>query len=68
MDDKVLKMMKDDQELKKLLKAAAGIEMSPEQLEAQKKSFAKGNVMLSNPDMTEEQFEKAYKDYTAKRK
>lgn len=68
MDDSVLKTMKDDQELKRLLKAAAGIEMTPEQLEAQKKSFAKGNVMLSNPDMTDAQFEEAYNNYKAKSK
>lgn len=43
-----------DEEMRKLLKAAEKVEMSPEEKEAQRRSFAYGNAHLSNPNVTRE--------------
>jgi t-SNARE complex subunit (syntaxin) len=61
-DDKVFDQMKSDKKLLQLMKLAQGYEMTPEEYAAQRKSFVKGQVMLANPDMTENEFEKLYED------
>ena len=46
-------------ELQELLEAAKKIEMSPEQKEEQRRSFAYGNANIENPRVTRETVDKA---------
>lgn len=47
-------------ELSRLIAKAKGYVMSPAEYAAQRKSWTKGQVMLSNPNMTEERFEEIW--------
>ncbi len=47
-----------DEKMRNLLKAAEKIEMSDEEKEAQRRSFAYGNANLSNPNITREMIDK----------
>jgi len=43
-----------DEKMRKILKRADGYEMSDEEREEQRRSFAHGNVSLHNPNVTRE--------------
>ena len=49
-------------ELKKLLEAARGHVMSPEERAAQRKSWVIGEMMLEHPEMTREEAERIYNE------
>lgn len=51
-------MTKELQELQELLEAAKNIVVSPEQKEAQRRSFAFGNTNIENPRITRETVDK----------
>jgi len=50
-----------DEELARLIKLAANYKMSREEMAAQRKSFVKGQIMLSNDSLTDEKFEEIWK-------
>ena len=45
-------MVRDTKTLDELIESTRGIIMSPEQLRAQRRSFAYGNTAIENPDVT----------------
>ena len=45
-------MVRDTKTLDELIESTRGIIMSPEQLRAQRRSFAYGNTAIENPDIT----------------
>ena len=47
-------MVRDTKTLDELIERSRGISMSPEQLRAQRCSFAFGNITIANPDVTRE--------------
>jgi hypothetical protein len=49
--------------LEDLIERTSGITMSPEQLRAQRRSFAYGNTAIDNPHMTREIVDRADKDF-----
>ena len=51
--------------LAELIRLARLHQITPAEHEAQVKSFAYGNVHLSNPDITREMIEQAWKDLTS---
>jgi hypothetical protein len=53
------------EELQLLLERAAAHKMTPEELEAQRRSFAYGNAAIENPDITREMVDKAARQIEA---
>lgn len=51
-----------DEELEVLLERAKKIKMTPEDMRAQRRSFAYGNVHMSNPSVTWEDVDKAIEE------
>jgi hypothetical protein len=47
-------VVRDNKILNELIESARGVAMSPEQLRAQRRSFAYGNTAIANPDVTRE--------------
>ena len=47
-------MVRDTKALDELIERSRNISMSPEQLRAQRRSFACGNTTIANPDVTRE--------------
>ena len=47
-------MVRDTKTLDELIERSRGISMSPEQLRAQRRSFAYGNTTIANPEVTRE--------------
>ena len=47
-------MVRDTKTLDELIERSRDISMSPEQLRAQRRSFAYGNTTVANPDVTRE--------------
>ena len=47
-------MVRDTKTLDELIERSRGISMSPEQLRAQRRSFACGNTTIANPEVTRE--------------
>ena len=47
-------MVRDTKTLDELIERSRDISMSPEQLRAQRRSFAYGNTTIANPDVTRE--------------
>jgi hypothetical protein len=45
-------VVRDTKTLDELIESTRGIIMSPEQLRAQRRSFAYGNTAIENPDVT----------------
>jgi hypothetical protein len=55
--------MKDRPELEKLLAKARDYVMTKEEREAQRKSWAVGELMLSHPTMTRQEAERRYDNW-----
>ena len=51
--------MSDGRKTTELIERARRVQMTPEQLEAQRRSFAFGNVALENPNVTREMVDRA---------
>jgi len=47
-------VVRDTKTLDELIESTRGIIMSPEQLRAQRRSFAYGNTTIANPEVTRE--------------
>ena len=47
-------MVRDNKTLDELIESARGLAMSPQELRAQRRSFACGNTTIANPDVARE--------------
>jgi hypothetical protein len=56
-------VVRDTKTLDELIESARGIIMSPEQLRAQRRSFAYGNTAIENPDVTRDIVARADADF-----
>ena len=56
-------MVRDTKTLDELIEITRGIIMSPEQLRAQRRSFAYGNTAIENPDVTRDIVARADADF-----
>ena len=56
-------MVRDTKTLDELIESIRGIIMSPEQLRAQRRSFAYGNTAIENPDVTRDIVARADADF-----
>ena len=56
-------MVRDTKTLDELIESIRGIIMSPEQLRAQRRSFAYGNTAVENPDITRDIVARADADF-----
>ena len=56
-------MVRDTKTLDELIERSRGISMSPEQLRAQRRSFAYGNTAIENPDVTRDIVARAGADF-----
>ena len=56
-------MVRDTKTLDELIESTRGIIMSPEQLRAQRRSFAYGNTAIENPDVTRDIVARADADF-----
>ncbi len=56
-------MVRDTKTLDELIESTRGIIMSPEQLRAQRRSFAYGNTAIENPDVTRDIVARAGVDF-----
>jgi hypothetical protein len=56
-------VVRDTKTLDELIESTCGIIMSPEQLHAQRRSFAYGNTAIENPDVTRDIVARADADF-----
>jgi len=56
-------VVRDTKTLDELIESTRGIIMSPEQLRAQRRSFAYGNTAIENPDVTRDIVARAAADF-----
>jgi hypothetical protein len=56
-------VVRDTKTLDELIESTRGIIMSPEQLRAQRRSFAYGNTAIENPDVTRDIVARADADF-----
>jgi hypothetical protein len=56
-------VVRDTKSLDELIESTRGIIMSPEQLRAQRRSFAYGNTAIENPDVTRDIVARADADF-----
>ena len=56
-------MVRDTKTLDELIESTRGIIMSPEQLRAQRRSFAYSNTAIENPDVTRDIVARADADF-----
>jgi hypothetical protein len=56
-------VVRDTKTLDELIESTRGIIMSPEQLRAQRRSFAYGNTAIENPDVTHDIVARAGADF-----
>jgi hypothetical protein len=56
-------VVRDTKTLDELIESTRGIIMSPEQLHAQRRSFAYGNTAIENPDVTRDIVARANADF-----